>query len=268
MTSTIFQTYEGQRPRTCGVIVKDAVLSSDRIRYLSRLAFCYPLSAAAGKLVAFDGSMIRTYQIDAQQTTTVPVYCANATAAALMFADAQQATACGPDGEFYQIEGEIDKKKLAVSQSWIFESGPKVTSHKWEGIEITIVDFLNWYMLIQGPLPNRITPTIVLQEMVGTRPTAKLALINKEGLVEFYCLRSGRHGATPLTGLATIAIAAEQGVKWLSRFLKSPTITYWEASSGREIFGKLPSISNCYGSGIRINLPARGVKLYMEMKKK
>ena len=255
-----FQTYSSGRPRTCGVVVRDSSLLESSGDELAQLANHNSRASAGGKVVLIDRNQIFCYQVDEREgRIRNRVFCGNASCAAIAIARLELATLQGPRDQYCTIKARIEGQ--VVSQSWAFDWRPTIDSWHWNGLEIIESRFLNHYFLVRGPLPVHLTHQDVLESLAGdSEESCKLAILQQDRAAEFYCRWRGKHGAIPITGLATLALAASYGVWWLSD-VQRLGIRYRERASKKMIVEPLPKISYC-GRGLKVWLPSRQVHFY------
>ena len=212
-----FTTFVGERAHTCGVVVDcrdDAreFVASD----LARLATAAHRADARafGKVAVLRHDGVAVYQTDAGNNIA-PVFCGNATAAALRFLHQRgsYSTTVRNDDLRHNVRARITANEVA--QSWLVPR-PEIKELRWRGQRVILIDTLNPYALIVGRLPDDTTAEAARNELVGAGLASKLAVIGQAS-IEFYNA-NGRHGAAPQTGLATMALAA-RAVPWFAELL-------------------------------------------------
>lgn len=237
-----FTTYIGERPHTCGVVVdrrQDArELSFSDVAKLAGVAH-RPDAIAFGKIALVHRDSIAVTQTNLAGATA-PVFCGNATAAALSLLreDGTCRSTVSANGNRYEVRARIAARR--VTQSWLVPQ-PRVVERSWRERRVLLVDTLNPYALIIGTLPEGVDPEAARHELLGDGLAAKLAVISRH-TIAFYNT-NGRHGAAPQTGIASMALAA-RAVPWFAEQLLGmpslPPIT--EMKDGR-LAVALPSVT-------------------------
>ena len=262
LTPWLFQTYTAGDPRTCGIIIKASKISFSihgNLNWAKRWSHHNPRAAASGKIVFFGlNNDLRVFQSDRQSDRrgpVKPVWCGNATAAAAIHSGASRFTVHGPNERSCEIEAEING--ITVTQSWIVDE-TEVKCIRWRDMRVVLVDALNRYAIIEGPLVD-IEPEEARRELAGQGSDAKLAVVSP-GSVGFearFFNAGGSHGAAPQTGLASLAIAASRS--WLGELLPDFRVAYY--AHGKPIDEKLPSIDSAGHNLLRIGMPNVQVEL-------
>ena len=257
-----FTTRHDDLPHTCGVVVdcrdRNGELSELELGSLA-LAAHRPDAAAYGKVAIVRPDGISVYQADCARGVA-PVFCGNATAAAMRFvnADGESRNAVlGAAGVDYEVSARINGR--AVAQTWIVPQ-PIVEERVWRGRRALIVELLNRYAVLVGPLPEGISAETARLELLGPGLTSKLAVITGASgapSVEFYNA-NGRHGAVPHTGLATVALGV-RFVPWFADLIGDTRIEY--RARGGPAWVDLPAVSTIRDDRLAISMPTVAVDL-------
>ena len=258
LTPGLFQTYMGGTPRTCGVILKanktNFSIHGD-LHWAKRWAHHNNRAAASGKIVLHGlNNHLRVFQSH-HRGPVKPVWCGNATAAAALYSGASHFTVHGPNEKSYEIEAGTSG--LTVAQYWIVDE-TDTKSIRWREMRVGLVDTLNKYAIIEGPLGD-IEPEEARRELVGEDPDAKLAVVSpgSDGVEVSFYNAGGLHGAAPQTGLASLTIAAARS--WLGELIPDLRVVYY--TQNKRICEKLPSIDSAGHKLLRIGMPAVQVEL-------
>lgn len=257
-----FTTCHNDLPHTCGVVVDcrdgDDALSELELGALA-LAAHRPNAAAYGKVAVVRHDGIAVYQADPARGIA-PAFCGNATAAAMRFvnADGESRNAVrGAAGVDYEVSAHI--RGRAVSQTWIVPPA-NIQERMWRGRRALIVEMLNQYALVVGPLPDGISAETARLELLGPGLAAKLAVVadaSRTPVVEFYNA-NGRHGAVPQTGVASVALAA-RSVPWFADLFGDRRIEY--RTRGGSAVVDLPAVSPTRDGRLAISMPTVAVDL-------
>lgn len=258
-----FLTHDENNPLTFGLVIdrRDAatVVPADGLAEFVEMARAFPAACAYGKIAVVAPDGIHTFQAGARGQT-IPVFCGNSTAAALV--SMQQ------DGEIVSAVHGLAKAPYKVcastfggtaTQSWTLPDCA-IEEREWQARRVLVVRALNDYALVVGDLPSGIEPDDARREILGTALGGKLALIaNRDGppTVEFHNA-NGRHGAVPQTGLATIALAARH-LPWLGEMFASGELVYQTRRGTRTAM--LPAIVQSSCGGLQFEMPTIAVKL-------
>lgn len=232
LTDTIHQflTFENSSPRTSGLVVdrrgRDKRLTEEDVQILRMAADGGQSVCAFGKIALLTDNGIETFQVTAEGKLTA-AFCGNSTAAAVAHSGNDlrgPVRVKGPACETYEVTARIADG--AVHQTWLVPDSPP-THLVWNGCRTILLHCLNDYAIIEGSLPEGITPEQARGELFGDQTGAKVAIIRgsqSHPEVEFHN-SNGRHGAAPQTGLASIALAARYG-GWLADRLSSGMVSF------------------------------------------
>lgn len=231
LTDTIHQflTFENSSPRTSGLVVdrrgRDKRLTEEDVQILRMAADGGQSVCAFGKIALLTEDGIETFQVTGEGKLTA-AFCGNSTAAAIAYSGGLPGTVCvkGPSCEPYEVTARIADG--AVHQTWLVPDSPAMNL-VWNGCRTILLNCLNDYAIIEGSLPERITPEQARRELFGDQTGAKVAIVQgaqSRPEVEFYN-SNGRHGAAPQTGLASIALAARHG-GWLADRFSSGMVSF------------------------------------------
>ncbi len=258
-----FQTLVDGRPRTCGVIVDlredDRAINFNKLQSLATVAMHNQLASAGGKVAVIRSESISVMQTSVSEKVT-PVWCGNATAAAAFYTGnlgESRFVVHGPSRKCYHADIRIKENK--VEQNWVVTLD-KVVECIWRDRRVVFASFLNEYAIVEGPLPNDITPEDARCELVGNCLHAKLAVVSLVGgypIVEFFN-SNGKHGAAPQTGLATIAVAM-RSTRWLKSLFRDHLVSY-RTTSGIYI-ENIPVTSAVTNRSICVKMPAVTVEI-------
>ena len=258
-----FLTHDGDRPLTFGVVVdrraEGALRAADSIGAYAGIANNHPGACAFGKISVIARDGIHTFQACADGRT-LPVFCGNSTAAALV--------ALGGEGQIESIVHGLGKAPCLVSadltgtaaaQTWTVPD-PASCEIAWHGLPVILMHAFNDYAIVIGDLPEGCSPEAARHELLGTCEDKKLAVIGATGdggtLVRFYNA-NGLHGAAPHTGLATIALAARK-CGWFDAMLAAEPLHYQTAGGPRR--AHLPRIEAVADGRVTVHFPAIAVK--------
>lgn len=237
-----FTTYVGERPHTRGVVIDRRSgaydLSTSELTSFAGAAH-RPDAIAFGKIaiVGKDGIAVTQTNIAG---ASAPVFCGNATAAALSFLckDGVCNSTVSAGDKSYEVRGRV--KAGSVSQTWLLPR-TRVVERWWRERRVLLVDVLNPYALINGTLPDGVDPETARRELLGETLAAKLVVIT-EHTIEFYNT-NGRHGAAPQTGIASMAIATRLVPWFAEQMLGMPSLpTITEVEDGRLAIA-MPSVT-------------------------
>ena len=255
-----FATSDGSVTRTRGVLLNtpsrgcweptpDELLSIARYWLRNVPDDC----AAAGKFVILDGESVRVFQhVDGREKLT-PAWCGNATAAALYryghtlgIRHALELRVRTGSREA-RVYGGFNER--LVHQDWELQILPNsVREGSWDGRDYLSVDVLNPYLIFNDI--DYAEADEARRSILGERADGKVAAItDTDGhpLVRFFTAY-GEHGAAPMTGLATLAIARQ-----FYPILAGNKITY-RTTDGDYHTTELPEVSFDVES-VRLRLP-------------
>jgi hypothetical protein len=237
-----FQTIVECQPRTVGTIF--LIPESTRLedwdeadaQTLGRMHELPPetRATARGKVVLLEGDARgRVFQVRQRQATVVA--CGNATAAAA----AVIAHTDGPSSVSFLVDapGVIARVTArvvgtptwrCVEQDWEVDAEPILSFVDLAGEQVPWVRFLNDYLILKTS--SLLTPEEVLRfaehdlKIPGLR--AKVAVVHPGAppFLRFYGC-NGLHGAAPLTGLSTVALAAAR-LPWLGALTECGVIRH------------------------------------------
>ena len=240
-----FTTFVGDRPHTCGVVLdrREAVHTISQAELNAFAAAAHrPDARAFGKIAVLRQDGIAVYQAGPTDSTA-PVFCGNATAAALRFMRDNGSLSSTIVGAGANHEARARVSASSVAQSWLVPV-PVVEERIWRDQRVLLLDTLNSYALIVGRLPEGVDADAARHDLVGAGLATKLAVISPH-MIEFYNA-NGRHGAAPQTGLATMALAA-RAVPWFAELLLG--------------MPSLPPITQTKDGRLAIEMPAVTVEL-------
>jgi hypothetical protein len=240
-----FTTFVGDRPHTCGVVLdrRDAPHHPSQSELAAfRAAAHRPDARAFGKIAVLRQDGIAVYQAGSADRIA-PVFCGNATAAALRFTRENGSLSSTIIGAGANHEARARVSAHGVAQTWLVPV-PVVEQRAWREQRVLLLDTLNPYALIVGRLPEGVDADAARHELVGPGLATKLAVISPHS-IEFYNA-NGRHGAAPQTGLATMALAA-RAVPWFAELLLG--------------MPSLPPITQIKDGRLAIEMPAVTVEL-------
>lgn len=227
--SAAFQTYIGGAPRTCGVIGTSlspgTALTAAQLQSLAPYADYNPMATARGKVVALQAEAVAVFQTGAGAHLE-PVWCGHGTAPAAMVLAGTSActfTAIGPDNSTCAVDACV--RDDVIEQIWTVPA-PSITASVWKGRPVLHLSALNPYAVLLGPLPAGTAIEQARHELAGAALGAKLVVVTP-GSIPFlqFANSNGIHGAAPLTGLATIALALGCGT-WLDDVIDQHVVGY------------------------------------------
>jgi hypothetical protein len=253
----LFETRKSGLLRTAGVVLRQdskkiCDLSREMADVCAKSALARTDAAARGKVAVMADHELRVLQV-AGEGCLVGAFCGNATAAAILALKQ-------PAGEL-QVEGpgavritaEFRCVGATVEQNWLIP-GMTVSEFRWQGRYCARVTGLNSYWLVTGGLPVGFTAEMCRTAIASGHLNAKLAVLghgSKRNNVAFYNA-SGLHGAAPMTGLASLAVAAH-ALPAFAAHLGKNHVTY-QTVGGPEIY-ILPAITRAEYGHLRIALP-------------
>lgn len=181
--------------------------------------------AARGKVVFIrerNGySEVYCYQTKGRDAS--PTICGNAAAAAARLLAKKTNM---PNVEFSLKATEVEVKVLAtvgdcgcVSQEWLINTSATCEEFVVADRRTVSCNFLNPYLLLEGSVSERSAALLAsVADRFGANLNNKYALIDSSGSIPqvrfFGC--NGVHGAAPLSGIVTLALAAQR-VEWIRR---------------------------------------------------
>ena len=253
----VFETRQRGNLRTFGVLLNQpdrlaADFSAFELPRIARLALSRHEASARGKIAILGADGLLVLQADSQGGI-LPALCGNATAAAahLMPQAEGELTLIEPGGDRY-VSAYV-RTGARVMQSWKVKA-PVVTEFTWRGRSCVRVEGLNSYVVVIGNLPGDMTAEVCMANLMEGRPNAKMAVLEHgalRGAVAFHNI-SGRHGAAPFTGLASLAIAASAVPEVAAHF--GDSMVTFQTSRGLET-RCLPIIDSAPDGYLRIELP-------------
>ncbi|MBP2560089.1 hypothetical protein J2857_002858 [Neorhizobium galegae] len=259
-TSTLhfFETRVNGLLRTTGLLlIHRSVRASDEIptgqaKLLGRMAQQRPDATAHGKVAILRGRRLSVYQAG-PDGGLVRALCGNATAAAIHAhgSASGQLELVGPEN--VGITAEFHRSGDSVSQVWRIPD-IIVTEFEWNRRRCAHMSGLNRYVLVFDGLPDGIDAETCRRQLSAGHANTKLAVFGDDAApnhVSFFNA-TGRHGAAPMTGLASLAVAAE-ALPHLAACIDGRGITY-QTASGREIC-RLPDVSRGKDGRLRIGMP-------------
>lgn len=257
-----FTTCHNDVPHTCGVVV-DCRDSDDGFSDFDfgalAVAAHRPDAAAYGKVAIVRQDGIAVFQAD-RERGIAPAFCGNATAAAMRFVNADgdsRNAVLGAAGVDYEVSARINGR--TVSQTWVVPQA-KIEERTWRGRPTLVVEMLNQYALVVGPLPEGVSAEAARYEILGASLTAKLAVVasaDSTPVVEFYNA-NGRHGAVPQTGVASIALAA-RAVPWFADLFGDMRLAYRTRTGSAVV--ELPAVESVCNGRVAITMPTVAVDL-------
>lgn len=262
-TACCFETRRGGRLRTFGVLVYQLMRRADEISATEASAFANvalarPEAAARGKIAVLGADGLLVLQADAKGGLN-PALCGNATAAAILALRQTSGQIKLAAAGANRVDVEFECSGSKVRQGWLVPA-MTATEFTWRGHYCVRVRGLNDYTIVTGGLPVGLTHQTCRLHLATGNPNAKFAVLGSgddQDYVEFYN-SSGRHGAAPMTGLASLAVAAHALPRFAAR-LGGSQVSYM-TMGGLEIC-TLPSIGVAGDGRLRIALPEVDVSL-------
>ena len=187
--------------------------------------------AARGKVVFIlkrdDGTYeVRCFQVKGQAAS--PTVCGNAGAAsavALAHETGSNTVAftIGVGDKEIKVVATVDCRGSLVAQEWLIDSRPECVELEIANHRVVACDFLNPYFLIEGSLALRPSELLALAGYrIDANLNQKYAVIDTTRAIPyirfFGC--NGAHGAAPLSGIVTLALAARR-VEWIKAALET-----------------------------------------------
>ena len=252
-----FETKKAESLRTAGIVLhkfKACVsdFSQEEAAAYANVALARKDAAARGKVAVLGYSGLRVFQANAWGEL-LPALCGNATAAAILSlkTSAGRLQVEGPGA--VRVTADFLRSGSTIHQSWLIP-GMTVTEFTWRGRYCVRVLGLNSYTVITGGLPVGMEPETCRVQLADGQPNAKLAVFGNgaaQNHVAFFNA-SGRHGAAPMTGLASLAVAAHALPQFAAR-IKAPDITFQTACDCETY--TLSPVSRAGDGRLRIALP-------------
>jgi hypothetical protein len=247
-------------PRTCGVLYAAssmAEVAALPYEALAPLAYHNPAATAAGKVAAIVGREVQVFQVQPGRRAAC-AWCGNAIAAAAQNLGRNHITfsALGPGGARAEVEALV--AGFQVHQAWTMPPARARDVSAW-GMQAAMIAALNDYAIVLGPLPAPEEADLLRQRLAGKSVAAKLVVVTPAEaapLVTFYNA-NGRHGAAPLTGLATLALATRD-LPWLRAAIGDGHVIY-ETRAGLRL-EPLPLIDEVAGGRVQFSLPPVSVQ--------
>lgn len=253
----LFVTLKDGKPRTTGLAVSCPLTSfltlpTHQQAVYAQLALSRSDAAARGKLAFYDACELSVLQVSPHGDLT-PAFCGNA-AAAVVLAQGR------PTGRMRlatpgsgQVSVDYHRDGNSVTQDWLIPS-MSVEDFTWRGRRVFRVKGMNVYNIVVGGLPVGVSAETCRVQLAAGHPNAKLAVLGDGPEcchVAFYNA-SGRHGAAPMTGLASLAVVASASPAFAAH-LGELTVTY-QTAAGEETF-KLPEIGTAEDGRLRVAMP-------------
>jgi hypothetical protein len=220
-------------------------------------------AAARGKLVlaSFTEEEINTCCYQIQGKNADQVFCGNSTAAASALAFKLRAQT-SPEFTFHcngrelRIQAEVDFEyfdRYRVSQVWRTQTSEQMFQQLGTiGPKAARCTIFNDYLVVDGSAGSEVPGLMGYLSSLA----AKIAIVRKVdsfASVEFFNC-NGPHGASPQTGLATLAVLRAR-LPWLRSLLNEEEVN---TPAGRE---RLPSVTELDNSTIEITVPEVSVEL-------
>lgn len=253
----LFETRKCGVLRTAGVVLNQGWnIANDLPRELasscSKAALARSDAAARGKVAVLGYGRLRVLQASGDGQLQ-PALCGNATAAAILVSGKSygELEVDGPGG--FRITSAFHRDGNTISQEWLLPS-MGVSDFIWRGRYCARVRGLNSYVVVTGGLPVGMEAETCRAHLADGQPNAKLAVFghgSAQNHVGFFNA-SGQHGAAPMTGLASLAVAAHALPHFAAR-INAPIITY-QTASGLETY-TLPPVGRSEDGRLRIALP-------------
>ena len=253
----LFETRKDGRLRTAGIVLRRRQatvydLPPDVIADYVRAALARSDAAARGKVAVLGAGELCVLQASRHGNLT-PAFCGNATAAAILLSNKSSGELRleGPGGS--RITSAFRRDGQTISQTWLLPS-VQVSDFTWHGRYCARVCGLNSYVVITGGLPVGMDAETCREQLKKNQPNSKLAVFGHgaaQNHVAFFNV-SGQHGAAPMTGLASLAVAAHALPQFAAR-INAPAITY-QTASGLETH-LLSTVSRAGDDRLRIALP-------------
>lgn len=252
-----FETRRHGAVRTFGVILRrlpnaPLALRPREADTCARLALARTDAAARGKVALLGRAEVCVLQAGLRGALR-PALCGNAVAASALALDVPEGRLRITTNDARDLAVEFHRASNTINQSWLVP-GMSVEEFTWRGRLCFRVSGLNSYTLMTGGLPVGITAETCWMQTAMGQPNAKFAVFGQDAgqnHVAFYNV-SGRHGAAPMTGLASVAIAARASRRFAA-ILGGQEVTY-QAAGGIETVA-LPEIGHAMDGRLRIDLP-------------
>ncbi|MCA8929628.1 MAG: hypothetical protein KDC18_16300 [Alphaproteobacteria bacterium] len=252
-----FETRRRGKLRTTGVVVQRPLahvlerLATEHAAY-ARVALSRSDGAARGKLAFFDDNELSVLQVGPRGELT-PAFCGNATAAVALAHGRPNGRMRLADPGGGQVSVDYRRDGNNVAQDWLIPS-MSVEDFMWRGRRVFRVNGLNVYNIVVGGLPVGVAAETCRVQLAAGHPNAKLAVLGdgpERCRVAFYNA-SGRHGAAPMTGLASLAVLASSSSAFAAH-LGERAVTY-QTAAGQEKFD-LPEIGTAEDGRLRVAMP-------------
>ena len=253
----LFETRKDGDVRTTGVVVSCPAISSldwmaQNHAEFARLAISRPDAAARGKLALYGDDELCVLQVGPRGELT-PAFCGNATAAVALAHGRPNGRLrlVAPGGG--QVSVDYRCNGNTIMQDWLIP-GMTVDDFVWRSRRCFRVLGLNAYTIITGGLPIGMTADTCRTQLAAGHPNAKLAVLGEGPMpnsVAFFNA-SGRHGAAPMTGLASLAVVASAKPAFAAQ-LGERSVTY-QTAAGEETY-VLPDIGTAEDGRLRISMP-------------
>jgi|GEM_PF-5387458 len=252
-----FETSKRGAVRTAGVIVRRSpnaplALRPREAETCARLALARTDAAARGKVALLGSAEVCVLQAGLRGALR-PALCGNAVAASALALDVPEGRLRITSNDARDLTVEFHRVSNSINQSWLVP-GMSVEEFTWRGRLCFRVSGLNSYTLMTGGLPVGITAETCWTQTAMGQPNAKFAVFGQDAgqnHVAFYNA-SGRHGAAPMTGLASVAIAARASHRFAA-ILGGQEVTYQAAGAIETV--ELPEIGHSKDGRLRIDLP-------------
>ncbi len=259
-----FETVWNGQLRTCGIILprprRPATdIAGFDLPGLAAAAVGRPGATASGKLVLLGSNGAAVFQTRPPGLAEL-VLCGNATAAIALLSPEEERhfTLFGPDGATLRVVQR--RMGSLVLQRWQL-ANVEIAPSSWHDRPAIHCRGLNRYTVVIGPLPPGLAPEDAGCDLAGGGLDAKVVILSPRAgaATEAVFLNdSGRHGAAPATGLATLAILARRSAL-VRESLPGNVIAY--PAAGRLIEARLPAVSNEPDGSIAIDMPPAEVRV-------
>lgn len=252
-----FETKKRGALRTAGVIVRRSqnaalTLRPGEAEACARVALARKDAAARGKVALLGATEVCVLQAG-QRGALRTALCGNAVAAAALVLNVPEGRLRLNTTDARDLTVEFHRSSSSIDQSWLVP-GMTVAEFTWRNRRCFRVAGLNSYTLMTGGLPVGMTAETCWKQTANGQPNAKLAVFGQEAgqnHVVFYNA-SGRHGAAPMTGLASVAVAAHASRRFAA-ILGGQDITYQTAGDLETV--NLPEIGYAKDGRLRIDMP-------------
>lgn len=250
----LFQTSIAGNPRTCGVLTWGLDPNACNARAIVPFAHHNMNATARGKWANIREGRGDVFQLGLDGAIARAA-CGHATAALAIALGQASFRVEGPAGRVIDVAARVTGS--CVSQTWLLNKAD-IAQVTWRGRPVVRIDALNSYAIVGGDLPPGMSPEQARQELVGDALATKLVLISgsTEGAFAQFFNSNGAHGAAPMTGLASLAIARSR-IPWLADLLVDGRIRY--RAGDRILTDFLPLAEEVAGGRVRITLPSTEV---------